>query len=155
MSQHQPHQGTTTEGMSFPTEWKGKKNRKAQHHTAHSLAFPFQRKAGQLKKSLKNKWLEKNQSRRMPDHHYLQKDTDTDLKQSGRLLVSKTWPSSQKQAVFMPQWLPVSLAYLSCSWKWFGPAADQPQRARKAGENFDNDFNSDIFLLHTVNKAAR
>lgn len=59
MSQHQPHQGTTTEGMSFPTECKEKKNRKAQHHTAHSLAFPFQRKAGQLKKSLKNKWLEK------------------------------------------------------------------------------------------------
>lgn len=52
---------------------------------------------------------------------------------------------SQKQTVFMPQWLPVSLAYLSCSWKWFGPAADQPQRAMKAGENFDNDFDSDIF----------
>lgn len=55
----------------------------------------------------------------------------------------------------MPQWLPVSLAYLSCSCKWFGPAADQPQRARKAGENFDNDSDSDIFLLYTVNKAAR
>lgn len=86
----------------------------------------------------------------MPDNHFLQKDTDTDLQQSGRLLASKTRPLSQKQIVFMPQWLPVSLAYLSCSWKWFGPAADQPQRARKAGENFDNDFDSDIILLYTV-----
>lgn len=40
----------------------------------------------------------------------------------------------------MPQWLPVSLAYLNCSCKWFSPAADQPLRRRKVGENFDSDF---------------
>lgn len=46
MSQHRPSQGTTTEGMSFPTRGKGKTNREAQHHTTYSLMFPFQRKAG-------------------------------------------------------------------------------------------------------------
>lgn len=50
------------------------------------------------------------------------------------------WPLSQKRCVFMPQWLPVSLAYLNCSWKWFSPAADQPLRRRKVGQNFDSDF---------------
>jgi len=52
MPQHQPSQGTTTEGMSFPTRGKGKKNRKAQHHTAYSPAFPFQRKAGLLQQEI-------------------------------------------------------------------------------------------------------
>lgn len=46
ISQHQPNHGTTTEGMSFSTKEKGKKTRKAQHHTAYSLALPFQRKGG-------------------------------------------------------------------------------------------------------------
>lgn len=152
MSQHQPHQGTTTEGMSFTTRWKGKKNRKAQHHTAlSSIPLPEKGRTTQETTSYyRTNDLKKKKSRRMPDHHFLQKDTDTDLQQSERLLVSKTRPLSQKQTVFMPQWLPVSLAYLSCSWKWFGPAADQPQRARTAGENFDSDFDSDIFLLYTV-----
>lgn len=153
MSQHQPHQGTTTEGMSFPTKWKGKKNRKAQHHTAHSLAFPFQRKAGQE--------ITKEQ---MTGKKSIKEDARSPLSSKGHrqicsnledYLSLKPDPCHKSRLYFMLQWLPVSLAYLSRSWKWFGPAADQPQRARKAGENFDNDFESDIFLLYTVNKAAR
>lgn len=34
----------------------------------------------------------------MPDNHFLQKDTDTDLQQSGRLLASKTRPLSVTKA---------------------------------------------------------
>lgn len=94
MSQHQPHQGTTTEGMSFTTRWKGKKNRKAQHHTAlSSIPLPEKGRTTQETTSYyRTNDLKKKKSRRMPDHHFLQKDTDTDLQQSERLLVSKTWP---------------------------------------------------------------